>query len=658
MVAIRLIPFEEFQRVRNAQMDKYKKLAILADMNRANTLAAVKRAGSGHLGSSFSAMDIITWLYYEEMNTLKVGFDSPERDIYFSSKGHDVPGLYATMYSLGILPEEKLLRLRRLGGLDGHPDSNIPGIEANSGSLGMGISKGRGMAWAKKYLGNAGRVYVLTGDGEWQEGQNYEALHSGVQQNIDHLTVIVDNNKVQSDKLVQEIMSLGDVEAKYRAFGWHVQCIDGHDYRQIEQALVEAKKIKGKPQIIIADTFKGRGISFMEHPAALEAGKGLYAWHSGAPDDEAFEKGYAELTERINASLQDLDLAPLNLKDVTPEEKRPLAAMLAGEPLSQAAQERLSAKVTDEYVARAYGQALVELAARREDIVVLDADLSSDCKVRDFENTYPERFIENGIAEQDMVSMAGGLARQGLLPVVNSFASFLASRANEQIYNNASEKSKIIYALHYAGLIPAGPGKSHQSLRDISLFAALPNCTIIQPCNAEETRMAVEYSVEEAHENVALRFIIGPSPRKIQLPKDYKFTFGKGVSLTEGRDALLFAYGPVMLHEALLCSELLAERGFGLKILNMPWLNRFDQAWLAELISSYSTVFVLEDHAGVGGLGDHLLNVFMEMDMLKDRRVVKFAVEGFPVCGTPAEALTFHRLDGMSLAKRVMEYCG
>ena len=173
MIAIKIIPYEEFQRVQNAPLDKYKKLALIADMNRANTLAEVKRAGSGHLGSSFSAMDIVTWLYYQEMNVLKVGFDSPERDIYFSSKGHDVPGLYATMYSLGALPEEKLLKLRRLGGLDGHPDLNIPGVEANSGSLGMGISKGRGMAWVKKHFRHGGHVYVLTGDGEWKEGQNY-----------------------------------------------------------------------------------------------------------------------------------------------------------------------------------------------------------------------------------------------------------------------------------------------------------------------------------------------------------------------------------------------------------------------------------------------------------------------------------------------------
>jgi transketolase len=657
MVAIKLIPFEEFQRVRNAKIDKYQMLALIADMNRANTLAEVKRAGSGHLGSSFSAMDIVTWLYYEEMNVLQVGFDSPDRDIYFSSKGHDVPGLYATMYSLGALPEEILLKLRRYGGLDGHPDLNISGIEANSGSLGMGISKGRGMAWAKKHFGHGGQVYVLTGDGEWQEGQNYEALQSTVQQRIDNLTVIVDDNKVQSDMLVEKIVSLGDIESKYRAFGWRVQRIDGHDFHQIERALSEAKQINGRPQIIIADTIKGRGISFMEHPAALEMGKGLYPWHSGAPDDESYERGYSELIERIEASFSTLGLTPLRLKDIAPEEKRPPAAMLAGEPLSQAAQEKLAAKVTDEFVARAYGQALVEIAARRKDIVVLDADLSSDCKTRDFEYAYPERFIENGIAEQDMVSMAGGLAQKGLLPIVNSFASFLASRANEQIYNNASEKTKIIYALHYAGLIPAGPGKSHQSLRDISLFAALPNCTILQPCNADETRMVMEYAVDEAQENVALRFIIGPSPRKIQLPKGYALTFGKGIALTEGKDAILFGYGPVMLNEALLASELLAERSVGLKVVNMPWLNRIDVKWLEETIKPYELVFALEDHHPAGALYSHMLELLASSRThpLAKRRAIQFAVEGWPACGTPQEALKHHRLDGASLAERILE---
>jgi transketolase len=521
----------------------------------------------------------------------------------------------------------------------------------------MGISKGRGMAWSKRYFKNTGRVYVLTGDGEWQEGQNYEALQSAVQQKVDQLTVIVDNNKVQSDKPVEEIMNLREIETKYRAFGWHVQRINGHDFRQIEDAVAQAKGITGRPQIIIADTIKGRGVSFMEHPLALELGKGLYPWHSGAPDDTTFEKGYDELIKRINKSFADLGLDSLKLKNVKPEERRPPAAMLAGEPISQAAQDKLTAKVTDEYLARAYGEALTEIAGQRKDIVVLDADLASDCKIRDFENTYPERFIENGIAEQDMVSMAGGLARKGLLPVVNSFASFLASRANEQIYNNASERSKIIYALHYAGLIPAGPGKSHQSLRDISLFAAIPNCTILQPCSADETRMVVEYCINEATENCAIRIIIGPSPRKISLPKGYRLTLGRGAALTEGKHAVMFAYGPVMLHEALLASELLVDRGFHLKVVDMPWLNRLDEKWLLEVIDPYDLMLVLEDHAPAGGLGDAMISTLAGIHSmpLEKRRFIKFGVEGWPACGTPQEALQYHRLDGASLAERILE---
>ena len=638
-------------------MDKHARVQVLADMNRLNTLAAVKRAGSGHLGSSFSAMDLVTWLYYQELNLLTVGFENPGRDVYFSSKGHDVPGLYAVLYSLGALPEEKLLKLRRLGGLDGHPDVGIPGIEANSGSLGMGISKGRGMAWAKKYLGHGGRVYVLTGDGEWQEGQNYEALQSAVQQRIDNLTVIVDANKVQSDKLVEDIVSLGNLEAKLRAFGWHVQCISGHDCAEIEQALGEAKSIVGRPQIIIANTLKGRGVSFMEHPRALELNGGLYPWHSGAPDDASFEAAHQELLQRIEARLNASGWPGLHLKDVAPEKQAAPAAMLAGEPLSQAAQQKLMAPVTDEYVSRAYGKALVDIAARRKDVVVLDADLSSDCKLREFESAYPDRFIENGIAEQDMVSMAGGLAAKGLLPIVNSFSSFLVSRANEQIYNNASERTKIIYALHYAGLIPAGPGKSHQSLRDISLLGALPNCTILQPCNAEETRMALEYSIDVCEENCALRIIIGPSPRKIQLPEGYRLEFGRGAVLREGAQALMFAYGPVMLHEALLASEILAERGYGLKVIHMPWLNRVDEPWLLQTVEPYDLIFVLEDHAPYGALGQHLTKVLAAHGSrpLAKRQMAIFGVEDWPACGTPQEALRYHHLDGASLAERVLQ---
>jgi len=635
MVKIMLIPVEEFQRIREAPIDKYDKLALLADMCRANALGSVKRAGSGHLGSSFSSLDIVTMLYYSEMNTTELGIEHPDRDIYFSSKGHDVPGLYAVLFSLGILPKDKFMKLRRLGGTCGHPDVSAPGIEANSGSLGMGISKAKGMAFAKRLRGHAGCIFVMTGDGELQEGQIYEALQTAVHQGITNLHVIVDHNKVQSDKPVSEITDLGDLEARFRAFGWHVACCDGHDFRQLENVFAEFRASTDKPKILIADTIKGRGVSFMEHPAALKAGKGLYRWHAGAPDDQAFMDAYEEIITRINDRLAVLELSPLMLEEVPPEDKRPSG-------------------VSREYVADAFGQALVDIAAEREDIVVLDADLAADCRLRAFEAKYPERFIENGIAEQDMVSMAGGLALQGLLPVVNTFAAFLAARANEQIYTNACEQTRIIYVCHYAGLIPAGPGQSHQSIRDISLFRALPNFVLLQPCNATETRMAVEYCVKEAKENCVLRLVIGPSPRTIELPPDYQLKPGCGVTLVDGSDVVLFAYGPVMLHEALLAAEILRQDDFHLKVVNMPWLNQVDTRWLKETIGTCPVICVLEDHAPMGGWGDTLLNALVDSDLMAGRHFKKFAIEGYPAWGTPAEVLKYHRVDGAALTVRIL----
>jgi len=304
------------------------------------------------------------------------------------------------------------------------------------------------------------------------------------------------------------------------------------------------------------------------------------------------------------------------------------------------------------------GEALVELGETNPKVVVLDADLSADCGLRPFELAFPERFIENGIAEQDMVSTAGGLALQGFLPVVNSFGVFLASRANEQIYNNATEKTKIIYVCHYAGLIPAGPGKSHQSLRDISLFGALPNCVILEPGNGVETKRALEWCVNEATETCMIRLAISPSPGIIPLPDDYQLSFAKGTVLTHGTDAVLFAYGPVMLHEALVAAELLRGRGFSLKIVDMPWLNRVNGMWLEETVGPCAELFVVDNHSPYGGLGDCLLGEVMTSPTLRRLRLVRFAVEEYPACGTPQEALAYHQLDGESLARRVLKSMG
>jgi transketolase len=633
VVQLHLIPREEFDRANGD-------LALIADMCRANALVAVKRAGSGHLGSSFSALDLVVHLLWRELNVAALGWDDPDRDVFFSSKGHDVPGHYAALHAIGVIPTERLLRLRRLGGLDGHPDVGVPGIEANSGSLGMGLSKGRGMAWAKRFGGRGGRVVVMTGDGELQEGQNWEAFASAAHQGIGNLWAIVDRNELQSDKPTEEILALGALESKLRAFGWHVETCNGHDHEAIARALADMHGAPDDvPKALVAYTIKGRGVSFMEHPTALRDGEGTYRWHAGAPDDEHFARAHAELVARIRQRLPDLRLEPV------PQLDDDATTSLEGEPESGAGAGRT--RVTDEYVAAAYGDELLELVRQRPEVVVLDADLASDCRIRAVELAYPSRFVEVGIAEQDMVSMAAGLARQGLLPVVNSFASFLASRANEQIYNQASEGTKVVYALHYAGLIPAGPGKSHQSIRDVSLLAALPGLTILQPSNADETRALLRWAVTKAPGPVAIRLAIGPSPRLIELP-DATPRVGRGHVLVDGDGPPLLAYGPVMLHEALVAAETLAG-GVRPRVIAMPWLNRVDADWLAEELLPHEDVFVVEDHAPVGALADALRRA-----LDPTTRVTAFGVEGWPACGTPPEALRAHGLDGSTLADRLV----
>jgi transketolase len=630
-----LIKKSEFDKVKTFNGDWATKMELFADMSRYNTLVAVKKAGSGHLGSSLSAMDITTYLYLNEMNVFDVGFDSPDRDIYFSSKGHDVPGLYALFYALGIITEEKLLMLRRLHGLDGHPEVRQNGIEASTGSLGMGISKGKGFAWAKTYNKNKGHVYVLTGDGEFQEGQIYESLQATAHQKVNNIIAIMDHNKYQTDMLVADINNIEDVVDKVAAFGWHVVRINGHDYNVLKKTFNDLKKVTDKPKMIIADTVKGRGVSFMEKPLTETfQGKTLYKWHSGAPDDKSYTKGLSELSVAINKLAEKLGVDKIDI------------------PKNEAERKAIT-KLEKEFVTEAYGEALVEIAKTNKKLVLLDGDLSADCKLRNFEKTYPDRFIENGIAEQDMVSMAGGLARMGLIPVVNTFASFLAARANEQIYNNAGEKTKVIYTCHFSGMIPAGPGKSHQSVRDISLFGALPNITIIQPCNGEETKWATEYCVNQAEENCMLRLVIGPSPEKIELPKNYKFKIGIGAELTKGKYAILFSYGPVMLHEALVASDYVKKIGFILKVVNMPWLNKIDKKWLKEVVKDQKRIFVLEDHSAVGGLGDRLLNALVEIGEIDGKEFTNFGLREYPECGTPLEVLEFHKLDGKSLAQRI-----
>jgi transketolase len=293
-------------------------------------------------------------------------------------------------------------------------------------------------------------------------------------------------------------------------------------------------------------------------------------------------------------------------------------------------------------------------AERHPKVVALDADLVLDTGLIPFSQRFPERFIECGIAEQDMVSQAGGLALRGFLPVVHSFACFLSTRPNEQIYNNATERRRVVYVASLAGLLPGGPGHSHQSVRDISALAATPGLEMLQPCREDEVEQAVRYCFEESASSCYLRLTSVPWPVPFTLPAGYRLTRGRGVALTEGEDAVLFAYGPVMLSQAWRAAELLRERqGFGLRVVNLPWLNLVDADWLMSEIGAVRDIITLDDHYVAGGQGEMLAARMAERGLSDGARVRRFGVVGIPESGQNDEVLRAHRLDGESLAEDI-----
>ena len=257
---------------------------------RKGIIEGVHSAKAGHPGGSLSAADIFTYLYFEEMNVDPKDPKNEERDRFVLSKGHTAPGLYSALAHKGYFPVEDLLTLRHTGSyLQGHPDmKHIPGVDMSSGSLGQGLSCAVGMALAGKLKNKDYRVYALAGDGEIQEGQIWEAAMWAGFKKLDNLVLIVDNNGLQIDGRVKDVMNVMPYPSKFKAFGWHVISIDGHNIEEILAALDEARTVKGKPTVIVAQTVKGKGVSFMEDRAE---------WHGKAPNDEQYKIAMSELKE-------------------------------------------------------------------------------------------------------------------------------------------------------------------------------------------------------------------------------------------------------------------------------------------------------------------------------------------------------------------------
>ena len=613
---------EYFQKLISIEIDPKVKNKLISDMCRINILHMICCAGSGHIGSSFSSIDLMNWVL-GEINK------NHENLYFFSSKGHDAPALYNSLIAYGKLDFSFLNKLRKIDGLPGHPDVNTPNIFTNTGSLGMGISKSKGIIKANRLKGIKSKVIVLTGDGELQEGQIWESLNRVSQENLNELIIIVDNNKFQSDRSVKITSDLNDLESKFKSFGIETISCNGNDVNEFSKAFETLEK-SNKPGILIADTIKGFGVSFM-HGDKLEEGE-FYQFHSGSISQDVFDSSISELSKRISnlTEKHNLDFKIELSNYETPE-------------ISLSSNKKQS-------LLASYSKSIVSLAEQNEKIVALDGDLILDTGLIEFEKKFPNRFIECGIAEQDMVSQAGSFAKEGFIPIVHSFSSFLTSRPNEQIYNNSTEETKVIYSGFLSGLLPAGPGHSHQAVRDIASMSGIPNLEMIQPNSEKQVEEILKYSISSPH-NIYLRFCSIPFTIPENFDELSKLERGVGNTISNGKEICMITYSPTMLSEIVNSKELLLKNNIDPKIISMPWINTFDDNWIKEELSNYHLI-VVEDHYIEGGFAEKLSLAILKMGL--NIKVDVIGINEIPKSGTNQEVLDHHGLSSKIISEKVI----
>jgi transketolase len=580
---------------------------------RLNTLSMIKAAGSGHIGSSFSAIDLML----AHRTFLSENFD----DVFFSSKGHDAPGLYAVMNAFGEIPDSFLLRLRRMEGLPGHPEVGSFNIPTSTGSLGMGISKAKGFWYSRKNLNS--NITVLLGDGELQEGQIWESLPGASRDNMSGLIAIVDGNKIQSDTWVEKTLPLGDLSKRVEGSGWlYLEC-DGHDYSSLRETLTQAKTEKKKPVFIYAHTQKGSGVSFMEH---FSSSGRFYKYHSGSPSDQDYLRAVEELIKKIGSSYE------LNYSQIF---------LLKNESRNQS--DDLTPKTRNQSLIQIWASILEDLFESDKSLVALDADLAYDTGTYLVADKFNSQYIQCGIAEQDMVSMAGTLALSGKIPFVHSFASFLTTRAAEQIFNNLSENSKVIYCGFLAGLLPSAPGHSHQAVSDFGIVSSFPNIEIFEP--ACETEMSLMKTlVYESDKSIYLRVGSVDLPEKVA-PEIVKL--GRITQRKFGERYAIITSGPSMAKIALEVAR--AEGENEVAVFTYPTPNRLLNLEDRKLILNFKKVLVIENHLPSLGIYSQLLEYLPTSGA--DVKLIRSGISELPKNGQTQEVLQYHGMDVDSISK-------
>jgi transketolase len=657
------------QRGPRLSLDELK--AAAAEM-RAMDVLSIYAAGSGHPGGTLSVMDLAAALYLHELNHDPANPDWPERDRVFWSAGHKAPALYVALGKAGYYPLDEVALLRQLGsGFEGHPNRlKIPGVEISSGSLGQGLGAAVGSALAGKLRKQGYRVYVIMGDGEHQEGSIWEAAMAAGHYQLDNLCGIVDANRLQIDGWVKDVMNVEPLAEKYSAFGWNVIDIDGHDMTQILTAFEKARGTQNRPTVILARTVKGKGVSFMENAAS---------WHGTAPNKEQFEKAFSELQtpdfprERAERLLK---RASENAREVAQNTKESIPKY--GREYWWNTSD--SMKVAMDPTRMGFGRGL-ERAGEDPRVVTLHADISGSIRITDFEAKHPERknrVFSVGIAEQNMMSVAAGLAREGFIPVTGTYGVFAAGRAWDQIrtticYSNLNVK---IAGAH--GGISVGPdGATHQALEEITLTSILPNMHVVVPCDSVETEKASLHCLLEVDGPCYLRFAREATPIVTKAETPYVFgianviryrgeqpkfldafetTLGSSYK-NENEDVAIIACGP-MVPEAMRAAWLLKEEyGIEARVVNVHTVKPLDVAALVQAAEETRLVVTAEEHQA-GGFGNIIAGAILQnrADFHQPLQLGMVGVaDCFGVSGKPWELVQHFGLTGEHIAKKVMD---
>lgn len=593
-------------------------------------------SSGGHIGGSLSASDVLATLFFGVMDHSPEMFNAgdPKRDRFVLSKGHISDGYYTILAMNGYFPTEELETYCECNSrLAGHPTNKVPGIEVNTGALGHGLSVSVGIAKAGKLDQTGARIYTLLGDGELAEGSVWEAAMAAAHFKLDHLTAIIDRNGLQIGGSTEDVMALENLAGKWSAFGWDTHEVDGHDMDALLK-LFNLPNTTGKPRAIIAHTTKGKGISYMENVAK---------WHHGVMNAGEYIQACDEIDRAIESAAAALHVPALKL------ERHPKAEPLKAVVDTKAAQPTTKKSIS---ARQAVTDLLTERAHTDKRIVALTSDARGSASLGDFAKAHPEQFIEVGIAEQNEVGVAAGLALSGKIPFVCAPASFLSARSYEQVkVDMAYTHTNVKLLAVSGGLSYAELGQTHHSLQDIATIRSLPGMTVIIPSDAASARALAEKAIEQ-HGPVYLRVGRAVIADLYDADAVKNIEIGKAATLRNGKDAVVIACG-TMVSESLKAAAQLEKEGISLAVIDMHTIKPLDTEAIIEASTKYPKVITVEEHVLAGGLGSAVCETLCETGI--PVRVIALPDENM-VCGSEKEILDHYGMNAEGICREVRSW--